>query len=153
MKRRLWLTGAALLGVAALAGDRPASAPAPADGGVLLADEIPEIARRLLRNRMQRHGRQAVDLVNAAVLLDYATAEAIAADIADEPRIVPPVPGSDEELNRALPQRFFLLQDALRSHARECAQASRARDPARLGRSLAGMLQTCTECHAAFYGH
>lgn len=150
MKRRLVLSVVAVLGAVSLGGDTP---PPERDAGVLLADEIPELARRMLRNRMQRHGRQAVELVNAAILLDYATAETIALDIADEPRIVPPIPGSDEELNRALPQRFFLLQDALRAHAKESAQASRARDPGRLGRSLAAMIQTCTDCHAAFFGH
>src|SRR5262245_42579066 len=68
----------------ALAGDAPKRRLAE-------PDYLPALARQLLRNRMQRHGTEMVDLVMAVTLLQRERAKALADDIAGEPRLTRPI--------------------------------------------------------------
>ena len=97
--------------------------PKPPRADLVLAtpDYLPKIARELLRKRMERHGRDQSRLVLAVTLLQRDVVKSIAGDIAAEPRIVRPISEGRDDLNAALPERFFVLQDALRLRAKDLA--------------------------------
>lgn len=99
---------------------------------------------------MQRHGEEMVRLVLAVTLLKRETAQALATDIANEPRLSRPLPGDEDDLNAALPERFFVLQDELRSRAKALATSTRGTDDVATANSLGQMMQTCVACHSAF---
>ncbi len=111
---------------------------------------LSELARRLLRRRMERHGRDLSTLGQAVVLLQLEVAQELAQGVAKEPRIVRPTPDSTDELNTQLPERFFLLQDELRDRARTLAQAAGSKDPQATAAAYGTLLQTCVSCHRAF---
>lgn len=112
--------------------------------------DFPNLARAALRTRMQRHGKDMSVLVNAVVLLNRSTVRELAADIANEPRLTRPTPDAMDALNAALPERFFVLQDELRAHAKALAEAATSADDEALAKSFGRMTQTCVSCHATF---
>jgi hypothetical protein len=114
------------------------------------APELSELARQLLRRRMERHGKELSQLLMAVVLLRREVVEPLARDVAAEPRIVRPLPGDQDELNAALPERFFVLQDELRARAKELAEASKTKKDKELAEALARLTQVCVSCHSAF---
>ncbi len=114
------------------------------------APALSELARQLLRRRMERHGKDLSQLIMAVVLLRREVVEPLAQNVAAEPRIVRPLPGDRDELNAALPERFFVLQDELRARAKELADASKTKKDKELAEALARMTQVCVSCHSAF---
>ena len=94
------------------AGVKKAGAPAKKTLGA--PSYLRPIARQLLTQRMVRHGRDMLALVEAVLLLDRETAQRLAGEIAAEPRLTRPIAGGADDVNAALPERFFVLQDELK---------------------------------------
>ena len=113
-------------------------------------DYLPKLARKLLRERMMRHGDQMTQLVIAVTLLQRDRVKAIATDIANEPRLVRPMPGEEDALNAALPNQLFVYQDELRLRTKALAAAAdKPNDPA-LASAFGKVTETCVACHSAF---
>jgi hypothetical protein len=70
--------------------------------------------------------------------------------IASAPKLARPVAGGQDDLNAALPERFFLLQDDLHSRAGALVDAARAKNDKRLGQAFGRLTETCVECHSAY---
>lgn len=117
-------------------------APTPELG---VPEHIPEAARAVIRSRMQRHGEQLGVLVSRVVVLDYDGAARTAGEIYDEPTLARPLTG--DELNGVLPERFFVLQDDLRSQARRMVTAAASRDSAQLASDFGALTKSCITCH------
>ncbi|MBL8921545.1 MAG: cytochrome c [Myxococcaceae bacterium] len=129
----------------------PKKAPPPKDEvGLARPDYLSDLARQILRRRMDRHGRDLHQLTTSVVLLRRDVARVLAEGIATEPRIVRPLPDSRDELNTALPERFFVLQDELRDRAKSLAEAAKKGTDRDLGEAFSRMMQTCVACHSAF---
>jgi len=127
----------------ALAGDVPR-------GRLAEPDYLPPLARQLLRSRMQRHGDDMLHLVMAVTLLQRERARALAADIANEPRLTRPIAGGESDLNTALPNQLFVLQDELRMRAKAVVDAAGRPSDEALAKSLGRLTETCVACHSAF---
>lgn len=108
------------------------------------------LARQLLKRRMQRHGAEMLALLQAVVLLDHETTRRLAAELAAEPRLTRPIAGGADDLNASLPERFFVLQDELRSRALDLAGATRQAGAPELARRLGEVTQTCVACHTTY---
>jgi hypothetical protein len=81
-------------------------------------------------------------------VLDYDGVARSAGEIFDEPTLARPVTG--DELNGLLPERFFELQDALRSQARKVVDAAARRDSAQLASGFGELTKTCITCHDVY---
>ena len=108
------------------------------------------LARQLLKTRMLRHSNDALALVHAVVLLDHRTAQRLATELASEPRLTRAIAGGEDDLNAALPERFFVLQDELRSRALELAEAAKKSDSVQMSERLGELTKSCVACHAAY---
>ncbi len=108
------------------------------------------LARQLLKTRMQRHGADTLALLQAVLLLDHPTTQRLATELAAEPRLTRPIAGGEDDLNAALPERFFVLQDELRSRALDLAEASKQPDNTKLSERLGELTRTCVSCHATY---
>jgi len=111
-------------------------------------ERIPPAARAVIASKMRRHAEQLPALVSEVVVLDYDGVARTAGEIFDEPQIARPVTG--EELNGLLPERFFALQDALRTEARVVVEAAARRDSGRLAESFSALTKTCVACHDVY---
>ncbi len=154
LMRALLLSGI-VLGATALAAE-PASAEVvtkrkakPAvKKGLEAPSYLSPLARQLLKTRMHRHGADTLALMQSVLVLDHATAERLATELATEPRLTRPIAGGEDDLNAALPERFFVLQDELRSRALDLAEAAKRPDNAQLSDRLGELTKTCVSCHA-----
>lgn len=108
------------------------------------------MARQLLKRRMARHGRDMLTLVQAVLFLDRETTQRLAGELAAEPRLTRPIAGGEDDLNASLPERFFVLQDELRSRSLALAEVARKSDDAALAARLGELTQTCVSCHSAY---
>jgi cytochrome c556 len=149
-----WRTVGALaiaLGVGAAVG-APPDKPRPKDTEPALTppDYLNELARHLLKERMTRHRRDMSRLVQAVLVLDRAAARELAQSLANEPRITRPTPGSTDELNAALPERFFVRQDELRERAKALAAAAQHGSDDELALRFGDLVRTCVGCHSAY---
>jgi hypothetical protein len=147
MSRSLSLAGAviiaSLIGAAIVLRPRPTAhemLPAPAG--------IPAIARQVLHTKMARHEGQMRRLLTRVILLDDDGVARAAGEIFDEPSLARPVAG--DELNGMLPQRFFVLQDALKAQAQKLVIASQTHDHAAMADGLAALTRVCVGCHDAY---
>ncbi len=104
--------------------------------------------RQVIASKMRRHAEQLPALVSKVVVLDYDGVAKTAGEIFDEPQLARPVAG--DELNSVLPERFFVLQDALRSGARQVVEAAAQRDAARLAQTFGDLTRTCVSCHDVY---
>ena len=111
-------------------------------------EHIPPAMRAVIASKMRRHGEQLPALVSKVVVLDYDGAARTGGEIFDEPGIARPVSG--DELNRVLPERFFVLQDALRGGARRIVEAAARRDSAQLAEAFGDLTRTCVSCHDVY---
>lgn len=134
---------AALVSGLALAGDVPRQR-------LKEPDYLPPLARQMLRTKMARHGDDMLQLVTAVTLLQRDRAKALANDIANEPRLVKPIAGGENDLNAALPLQLFTLQDELRMRAKAVADAANKPDDVALAKALGKVMETCVACHSAF---
>ncbi len=144
-----------ILSLSSLADEKakPPAAPKakPAEGDQLgHPDYLSDLARQILRRRMERHGKDMTHMMSAVVLLKRDVVETLAQALAGEPRITRPLPDSRDDLNAALPERFFVLQDELRDRARTLADAARSKDDKQLGEAFSRLTQTCIACHSTF---
>lgn len=141
-----------LLAVPVGADDKKPVKPAPKkdESGLAKPDYLSDLARQILRRRMERHGRDVHQLTTAVLLLRRDTAHTLAQAIVAEPRIVRPLPDARDELNSALPERFFVLQDELRDRAKSLAEAAKKGTDKELAETFSRLMQTCVSCHSAF---
>jgi hypothetical protein len=122
----------------------------PAPEGLPTPDYLPDTARALLRKKMDRHGLDARELMYGVTLLRYDVARGAAQRIASEPRLSRPTPGGEDDLNTALPERFFVLQDEARLRAQALMAAAEKRDDKALAESYGLLVQTCVSCHSVY---
>lgn len=122
----------------------------PEESKLETPDYLPPLARSVLHNRMQRHGRDQARLVTAVTLIQRDVVASIADDIAAEPRLVRPRSEGADELNSALPERFFVLQDALRLRAKDLSGAAKAKDDVALAKAFGQMVEICVSCHSTY---
>ncbi len=113
-------------------------------------DYLPEDARRVLKKKMARHGKDMVELMLSVTLLRYDVAREAAQRIASEPRMARPIVGGEGDVNAALPERFFVLQDEARMRAREVRDAAAKRNDKALAESFGRLTETCVSCHSAY---
>ncbi len=111
-------------------------------------ERIPPAMRAVIASKMRRHAEQLPALVSKVVVLDYDGAARSAGEIFDEPEIARPLSGDD--LNGLLPERFFVLQEAMRSGARRIVEAAAQRDSRRLADSFGDLTRTCVSCHDVY---
>ena len=133
----------------------PAKAKAPekkgsAQEGLPTPDYLSDTARALLRKKMDRHGVDARELMYGVTLLRYDLARAAAQRIASEPRLARPEPGSEDDLNTALPKNFFVFQDEARMRAQVVVTAAEKRSDKMLAESYGLLVQTCVACHSVY---
>lgn len=129
------------------AGTRP-----PGTGDLRLPepDYLLPLARRVLNERMKRHGHDMPQLMLSVVLLQRDVAAEAAKRIANEPLVMRPPPGDDSLLNSALPPRFFVLQDELRQRAKALSDAADQKDDKALAVAFGQLTETCVACHSAY---
>ena len=108
------------------------------------------LARQLLKQRMKRHGQDMLSLVQSVLFLDRESTQRLASEVAREPRLTRPIAGGADDVNAALPERFFVLQDELRSRALDLQTAAQNPDDAQLALRLGEMTQTCVSCHSTY---
>jgi hypothetical protein len=111
-------------------------------------ERIPPAARAVIASKMRRHAQQLPVLVSQVVVLDYDGVARTAGEIFDELQIARPLTG--DELNGLLPERFFLLQESLRTEARQVVDAAARRDSAGLAGSFSALTKTCVSCHDVY---
>jgi hypothetical protein len=109
---------------------------------------LPAAARQILRTKMGRHEVQMRALVSRVVLLDDDGIARAAGEIFDEPSLARPLAG--DELNSLLPERFFGLQDELRSRARRLVMASERHDRTAVADEFAALAKSCVACHDVY---
>jgi hypothetical protein len=143
-----------LLASPALAGEPAKAAVKPPKPAARKALEAPAylspLARQLLKQRMRRHGGEMLALVQSVLFLDHETTQRLAAELAAEPRLTRPIAGGADDVNAALPERFFVLQDELRSRALELMAATQQPGTPDLARRLGEVTQTCVACHTTY---
>jgi hypothetical protein len=155
MRRLAMVVAAVVLAQTAQAQEKPKGPAKPpaekkGDDGLAKPDYLSELARQMLRRRMERHGRDMTTLMTGVVLLKREVVQSLASNLAGEPRITRPLPDSRDDLNSALPERFFVLQDELRDRARQLADTARSGKDKELGESFARLTQTCVACHSTY---
>ena len=91
--------------------------------------------RGVIKSKMTRHAEQLATLMSRVVALDYEGVARAAGAIYDEPTLARPLAG--DELNGALPERFFILQDALRAQAQTRVDAAARKETRRIAESSA----------------
>lgn len=106
--------------------------------------------RRVLQKRMEHHGRAAMGLTIAVVLLAHDDVSELALQIADEPGLARPRDGEADTLNSALPAPFFEFQDQLRLRARELSTAAASRNNGKMNVAFGKLTATCMGCHSAY---
>jgi hypothetical protein len=147
MKTRTTLIGsvvlAGLVGVLLFLRPRPTaheSLPEPAS--------LSPVARQVLKAKMGRHDTQMRRLVSSVILRDDDAVARVAGEIFDEPALARPVAG--DELNGLLPERFFVLQDDLRTRARALVIATQQRNRTVVADEFAALTRSCVACHDVY---
>lgn len=149
MKTRTIVASSTLLGCAiAVALILRPSHTIPRGPELAVPERIPPAMRAVIASKMRRHREQLPALVSSVIVLDYDGAARAAGEIFDEPEIARPVSG--DELNSLLPERFFVLQGALRGNARRVVEAAAQRDSSRLADSFGDLTRTCVSCHDVY---
>ena|SRR5579863_9391204 len=148
MKRTIFASSAFVGCVIAIALLLRPSHTIPRGPELAVPERIPPAIRQVIASKMRRHAEQLPALVLKVVVLDYDGAAKAAGEIFDEPGLARPMAG--DELNSVLPERFFVLQEALRSGARGVVQAAAQRDSARLADTFGELTRTCVSCHDVY---
>jgi cytochrome c556 len=113
-------------------------------------DYLPASARLLLRERMTAHARDMGQLMSAIMLLHYGEVHERAQAIAEDTRFARPMTGDASELNSALPERFFSLQEQLRTRSGALATAAAQTDALAVADAYGRLSETCVSCHATY---
>jgi hypothetical protein len=125
-----------------------AATPTARVNGLPAPSYLPDTARSLLHDKMQRHGKEVTELVTAVTLLRYAAAKEAATRISTEPGFARPA--GPDTLNASLPPVFFELQDRLKTHAKDIAAAAEREDSTAMAASFGRVMQDCVSCHSAY---
>lgn len=128
----------------------PATHRAPSQPALPEPEYLSPLARAQLHGRMQRHGALMGDLTRAVVLLEFPRVEALARDVADEPKLARGEGEEQDALSAALAPDFYTYETRLRTHAAALAEAAQAQDPEALGRHFGDLARTCVGCHVAY---
>lgn len=107
-------------------------------------------ARMVLRNRMASHARDMGDLTSAIMLLQYDRIRDRADAVAADASWARPLTQDATELNSALPERFFELQDELRVQARSLSGAAEQMKALAVADAYGRLSETCVRCHAVY---
>jgi hypothetical protein len=107
-------------------------------------------ARAVLRTRMASHARDMGDLMSAIMVLQYDRIRERSEAIAGDANFARPLTGDAAELNSALPEKFFQLQDELRTRARVLTRAAEERNAFAVADSYENVSGTCVRCHAVY---
>ncbi len=159
-----FVVGSLLIGLFCIAGWALAAEPAsnaptknsalakktPPKQGLEAPSYLSPLARQVLKQRMKRHGNDMLTMVRSVLFLDHETTQRIAAELAAEPRLTRAIAGGSDDVNAALPERFFVLQDELRSRALDLSAAAKEGDDAKLAARLGEVTQTCVSCHSTY---
>lgn len=114
-------------------------------------DVLSPVARGLVTTRMESHAQDMTDLLWAVVFLENTEAAAIADGIVEQPRIARPTKESaPDDLNRTIPESFFVFQDQLRDDARAVSKAAKSGDDAAIAKAFGKLNETCVACHATY---
>jgi len=109
---------------------------------------LPPAARQVIKSKMGRHDTQMRRLVSSVIVLDEDGVARVAGEIFDEPALARPVAG--DELNGMLPERFFVLQDDLKSRARALVIATQQHNRVALADEFAALTKSCVACHDTY---
>lgn len=113
-------------------------------------DELPDVGRALLSERMGRHSQYMKQLIwSVLFLVDDEVAE-IAEEIADETKIAKPLPDYPDDLNAQFPKEFFDLQDELQVRAGALRAAAESGDDNAVAKAFGHMVETCVACHTKY---
>lgn len=121
----------------------------PERPGLVRSEPLPELARKVLHERMTEHGDDMESLLWSVLMLDHDTAASIAERISRTPKLSRP-DRDPNTVNAALPERFFELQDQLYDGAAELRRAALARDDAAVARTYAKISSACISCHSLY---
>ena len=113
-------------------------------------DQLSASAREILKARMASHTHDMKDLMSAIMLLHYPEIHEDAVRIAGDASLSRPLSEDATELNSALPEKFFLYQDALRLEAKTLAEAAARENPFDVADSYGRLSQDCVRCHATY---
>lgn len=111
---------------------------------------LPGPARSAVASQMRAHAAGMRELVAAVTVLDYNGVQQATARLLAEPRVARPVTGSADELNSALPDRFYQLQDELRGDLEALQKAAAERKPDALADAFGATAKSCVTCHDAY---
>jgi hypothetical protein len=111
---------------------------------------LPASARAVLRTLMPAHAHDMADLMSAIMVLHYDEIHERAGAIATDATFARPLTGDASELNTALPERFFLLQDELRARAGTLAQVATKSSALAVADAYGRLSETCVNCHATY---
>ena len=107
-------------------------------------------ARALLKTRMGNHAFRMSDLVSAIMILDYPRIRERAEELRDDARLARPLTGDATELNSALPEKFFVYQDELRTNAQALVTAATRMRALEVAEAYGQLSQNCVRCHAVY---
>jgi hypothetical protein len=113
-------------------------------------EDLSGTARAILRTRMQSHAQDMGALMSAVMTLKYDLIQERAIGIANDASLARPLTGDATELNSALPEKFFLLQDDLRAAARGVAAAAAEKNAFGVADAYGRLSETCVKCHATY---
>jgi cytochrome c556 len=113
-------------------------------------EDLSNTARAILRSRMASHARDMGDLMSAVMILDYPTIRERASRISADASLARPLSADATELNAALPERFFDLQDELKVRATALGAASARNDAFQVADAYGKLSETCVSCHASY---
>src|SRR2546423_10700977 len=99
---------------------------------------------------MASHAGDMGQLMSAIMLLHYDEIHERAEDIAQDARFARPLTGDASELNSALPERFFVLQEDLRAQAGALAAAAAKANAFAVADAYGRLSETCVRCHATY---
>lgn len=111
---------------------------------------LPGTARAVLRTIMVSHARDMAELMSAIMILNYPRIEAGAEAIVNDVSLARPLTGDATELNSALPERFFVLQDDLRKQARTLRDAAQHLSAFEVADAYGELSETCVRCHGTY---
>jgi hypothetical protein len=113
-------------------------------------EDLSNTARSILRSRMASHARDMGDLMSAVMILEYPAIRERASRISSDVSLARPLSADATELNAALPERFFDLQDELKVRATALGVASAQNDAFRVADAYGKLSETCVSCHASY---
>lgn len=101
--------------------------------------------RSFLKGKMKHHNKDAKDLAIAVATVNLAEVQRLAQSLANAPRLDRAAGAASQ-----LPDRFFELQDELKTTSQKLADAARATDANAVLGQYKLLVTTCMNCHLSF---